>query len=145
MKLKQISIFIENKPGRLADMVELLRKNEINMRALSIAETTDYGIARLIVDDPEKTSKILKEANYVYSQTPVLAVAISDKPGSLYSVLQLLRDGNINIEYTYAFITRKPDYAYIVFRVDDDKTDEAIDLFKKNKIELVTQEALYNI
>lgn len=145
MKLKQISIFLENKPGKLAELVELLRKNEINMRALSLAETTDYGIARIIADNPEKTAEVLKEANYVYSVTPVIATAIPDEPGSLYKVLGVFKEGGVNIEYTYAFITRKPGYAYIVFRINDDKTDEAAELLKNNGIEIVTSSDLYNL
>ena len=145
MKLRQISIFLENKPGKLAELIELLRKNEINMRALSLAETTDYGIARIIVDNPEKTADILRESSYVYSATPVIAAAIPDKPGSLYKVLDVFREGGVNIEYTYAFITRKPGYAYIVFRINDEKTDEAAELLGKNGIELVTNKDLYNL
>lgn len=145
MKLEQISIFLENKPGKLAELIELLRKNDINMRALSLAETADYGIARIIADNPEKTAAVLKEAEYVYSATPVIAVAIPDEPGSLYKVLGVFKDGEINIEYTYAFITRKPGFAYIVFRIDDEKTDKAVELLKNNGIEIVTNKDLYNL
>lgn len=145
MILKQISIFVENKPGRLAILIELLRKNDINMRALSIAETTDYGIARIIVDNPEHTAEVLNNSHYVFSITPVISVAIPDEPGSLYTVLSLFSDGNINIEYTYAFITRRPGFAYIVFRINDDKIDEALEILKKNNISIVTNKDLYNI
>ena len=122
MTVKQISVFVENKPGQLAEFAALLRKNSIDMRALSIAETQDFGILRIIVNDSYKTACVLKDEGYVFSITPVLAVAVPDQAGSLYEILKVLGDSGINLEYTYAFITRKKDLAYMVLRVADNDT-----------------------
>ena len=107
MTIKQISVFLENKPGKLAEFVEVLRGHGIDMRALSLAEASDFGIARVIVDDPDKTQQVLAEAHFISSVTPVLAVAVSDQPGALYEMLEAMREGSVNIEYTYAFTTRR--------------------------------------
>ena len=104
MTINQISVFLENKPGQLAEFTRLLEENRIDMRALSIAETQDFGILRLIVDDPYKTVNVAKDAGYVCAITPVLAVEISDKPGSLVKMLTALGESGINVEYTYASI-----------------------------------------
>ena len=119
MTAKQISVFLENKPGQLQEFALLLQRHQIDMRALSVAEAQDFGILRLIVDDPYKTACVLKDEGYVFSITPVLALEISDRPGSLVNVLSLLGENGINLEYTYAFITRKADSAYMIFRVAD--------------------------
>ena len=119
MTINQISVFLENKPGQLAEFTRLLEENQIDMRALSIAETQDFGILRLIVDDPYKTVNVVKEAGYICAVTPVLAVELSDKPGSLVKLLTALGEGGINVEYSYAFIARKKDVAYMAFRVND--------------------------
>ena len=117
MTAKQISVILENKPGQLREFALLLQQHQIDMRALSVAEAEDFGILRLIVDDPYKTACVLKDAGYVFSITPVLALEIPDQPGSLVSVLNLLGENGINLEYTYAFITRKAGSAYMIFRV----------------------------
>ena len=140
MTINQISVFLENKPGQLAEFTRLLEKNQIDMRALSIAEAQDFGILRLIVDDSYKTVNVVKEAGYVCSVTPVLAVALSDKPGSLVKLLTALGEGNINVEYTYAFITRKKDIAYMVMRVDD--PEKATKILIQNQIRPVSQDDL---
>ena len=121
MTAKQISVFLENKPGQLREFAMLLDRHQIDMRALSVAEAEDFGILRLIVDDPYKTACVLREEGYVFSITPVLALEIPDRPGSLVKVLGLLGDNGINLEYTYAFITRKAGSAYMIFRVADPK------------------------
>ena len=123
--------------------MDVLSENEIDMRALSMAETTEFGIIRVIVSDPAKTSSVLKDNNYISAITPVLAVAVPDKPGSLYEILDILKKGDINIEYTYAFITRKKDYAYMIFRVDDKKTQAAAELLSKSGALLVSQDEIY--
>lgn len=143
MTIKQLSVFVENKPGRLAEFTRLLSKNGIDMRALSIAETPDFGILRVIVDDPYQTSCVLKDADYIFSITPVIAVAIPDEPGSLSRIVDLLGDGGINIEYTYAFITRNKSLAYMIFRVEDN--EKAIDILSKNDIEVVCEDDLYKL
>ena len=137
MTVKQISVFVENKPGKLAELTHVLSNNGIDMRALSIAETPDFGILRLIVDDAYKTSCVLRDSSYIFSITPVIAVAIPDKPGSLSHVLDILGEGGINVEYTYAFITRNKSLAYMIFRVADN--EKAIELLTKNQIQIIDQ------
>ena len=107
MSVKQLSVFLENRPGALYGMTGILSQNKIDMRALSVAETRDFGILRIIVDDPYKTATVLKDAGYVYNITPVLGVAIPDVPGGLNKVLQVLTDARINVEYMYAFLGGK--------------------------------------
>lgn len=125
MSLKQISVFLENKPGTLHTMTTALAQNGVDMRALSLAETKDFGIVRLIVNDLYKTTTLLKDAGYVHSLTPVVGVAIPDVPGGLNRVLQVLTDAKVNVEYMYAFLGGKDvDHAYMIFRVADDKAAE---------------------
>ena len=120
MSVKQISVFLENKPGALYALTGVLAQNKIDMRAFSLAETSDFGIARIIVDDVYKTTTVLKDAGYVHNITPVLGVAIPDVPGGLNKVLQVLADARVNVEYMYAFLGgKKGDSAYMIFRVAD--------------------------
>lgn len=140
MTVKQISIFVENKPGQLRELTKLLEKNKIDIRALSIAETEDFGVLRIIVDDSYKTVCVLKEADYICSVTKVLAVEIPDRPGALVKVLDILGDSGINLEYTYAFITRKKNSAYMIFRVADNQ--KAIEVLNKNGVKPICQEEL---
>ena len=143
MTVKQISVFVENKAGRLAAFAEVLSKNGIDMRALSIAETKDFGILRVIVDDPYKTACVLKEAGYIFSITKVLAAAIPDEPGGLLKILNILGEHNINLEYSYAFITRQKDLAYMIFRVEDN--EKAIAALSENHVKLICQDKLYQL
>ena len=115
MSIKQISVFLENKPGRLQKMTGVLAAHEIDMRALSLAETKDFGIARIIVDDPFYATNILKDNDFIASMTDVLAVAIPDEPGGLDKLLQIFAAEEVNIEYMYAFLGAKD--AYMIFRV----------------------------
>ena len=138
MTVKQISVFVENQPGRLADLTRLLEKNRIDLRALSIADTEDFGILRLIVDDTYKAVRVLKEANYVCSVTPVLAVEIPDRPGSLVKVLDILGENGVNLEYTYAFIARRRDRAYMVFRVTD--SERAVEVLNRHGVRPICQD-----
>ena len=140
MSVKQISVFLENKPGALSDMARVLADNGIDMRAFSLAETSDFGIARVIVDDLYKTTTVLKDAGFVHSVSSVLAVAIPDVPGGLCQVLNVLRDGNINVEYMYAFLGGKANSAYMIFKVQHHH-DAAAALTAKG-IRLVDQEEL---
>ena len=119
MNIKQISVFLENKPGALYAMTGVLAQNQVDMRALSVAETKDFGIVRMIVADVYKATTVLKEAGYIHSITPVLGVAIPDVPGGLNKVLQVLTDARINVEYMYAFLGGKTEAAYMIFRVED--------------------------
>ncbi len=125
MSIKQISVFVENKPGALYALTAVLAQGQIDMRALSLAETKDFGIVRLIVNDLYKATTLLKDAGYVHSLTPVVGVAIPDVPGGLNRVLQVLTDAKVNVEYMYAFLGGKDmDHAYMIFRVADDKAAE---------------------
>ena len=143
MTVKQISVFVENKPGRLAEMDALLGQQDIDMRALSIAEAEDFGIVRIIVDDAYNTAQVLKEAGYVFSITPVLAAAIPDEPGGLSRILDLLGENGINLEYTYAFIAREKGLAYMIMRVTDN--EKAIEVLSKQGIRLVCQHEIAEI
>ena len=143
MTAKQISVFLENRPGQLTEFTKLLNQNQIDMRALSLAEAQDFGILRLIVDDPYKTACVLRDAGYVFSITPVLAVEIPDRPGSLVSVLETLGENGINLEYTYAFITRKVDRAYMIFRVADN--ERAIEVLNKKGVKLICQSEMADL
>ena len=126
MSIKQISIFLENKPGSLNRMTEALAKNNIDMRALSMAETKDFGIVRMIVDDVYAATNVLKEANFVASLTSVLAFEIPDEPGGLSKLLSTFTEANVNIDYMYAFLGgKKINHAYMIFRVTDTKAAEA--------------------
>ena len=143
MIIKQLSVFVENKPGRLAEMAALLGQQDIDMRALSIAEAEDFGIVRIIVDDAYNTAQVLKEAGYVFSITPVLAAAIPDEPGGLSRILDLLGENGINLEYTYAFIAREKGLAYMIMRVTDN--EKAIEVLSKQGIRLVCQHEIAEI
>ena len=140
MTVKQISVYVENKAGRLAELTDYLNQHGIDMRALSIAEAEDFGVVRMIVDDAYKTSCVLKEAGYVVSITPVLAVEIPDEPGSLYKIMKILGDGGVNLEYTYAFLTRKQNTAYIILRVENN--EKAVEVLGRQGIHTICQDSI---
>ncbi|MCR5670893.1 MAG: acetolactate synthase [Butyrivibrio sp.] len=144
MSVNQISVFLENRPGRLKKMTGVLAAHGIDMRATSLAETKDFGIARLIVDDAISAVNTLKENDFVASLTPVLAVEIPDEAGGLDKLLEIFTDAEVNIEYMYAFTGGKDsDHAYMIFRVTDTKAAEAKLVGKGAK--LLTQEDIANI
>lgn len=124
MSIKQISVFVENKPGALAALTRFMAENDINLRALSIADTPDFGILRIITARPDRADGILKEAGYLTKLNHVLAVALPDRPGSLADVLGVLHKAGVGVEYTYAFVSYKPGEAYMIFRVDNRETAE---------------------
>ncbi|HNY23107.1 MAG TPA: amino acid-binding protein [Treponemataceae bacterium] len=119
MKIQQISIFLENAAGRLAEVTRVLRDGGVNLRAIMIADTADFGILRVIVDDPAKAIKILSGAQFTTKTTDVLAVTISDKVGSLADVLALFQKNGINIEYLYAALDKVGETAVVIFKVED--------------------------
>lgn len=126
MSINQISVFLENKPGNLNAMTAVLAQNNIDMRALSLAETSDFGIVRIIVDDVYAATTVLKDAGFVHSLTPVLAVVIPDEPGGLNHVLQALTDAQVNVEHMYAFLgSEHVNAAYMIFRVQNIKAAAA--------------------
>lgn len=143
MLISQISVFVENKSGKLSKITGLLSDAKIDIRALSIADTTDFGILRIIVNDPEKAEKVLKENGLTVNKTKVIAVELDDKPGSLHRVLQTLSDSGIGVEYAYAFITRKNDNAYVILRVEESLS--AIEILKKAGIKLLQASEVYSI
>lgn len=124
MSVKQISVFIENKQGALADVTRYIANHNVNLRALSIADTQDFGILRIICEDPKAAEDVLKEGGYITTTTDVLAAAISDEPGALASILEVLAEAQVVVEYTYAFLSAKTG-AYMIFRVDDNQTAAA--------------------
>lgn len=125
MTVKQISVFIENRPGAISAFANILRENDIDMRALSLADVQDYGILRVIVDNVYNTSTVLKNAGYVFRITPVIAVPLKDQSGSLADVLDVLGRNDINVEYLYAFVGREQNRAFVIFRVSDEDIEKA--------------------
>lgn len=124
MSVKQISVFIENKKGKLAEATRYIAEHDVNLRALSIADTQDFGILRIICENPDKANEVLQAGGYITTMTDVLAAAISDTPGSLATILEVLSEANIAVEYTYAFLSAKTG-AYMIFRVDDNQSAAA--------------------
>ena len=140
MTIPQISVFLENKAGQLADITGILSENHVNMRAISIAETSDYGILRLIVDDASKASSILLEQGFILTMTPVVGVAVSDTPGGLSKVLSIISRAEIDVEYMYSVFGQKDGQACMIFRVAD--TDRLTALLDENGIDTITGETL---
>ena len=126
MYLQQISLFVENKAGRFAEITELLCAKGIDIRALSVADTTDYGIVRLIVNNPESAAAALRDAGLAVSLTSVLAIGVEDRPGGLTHALRVLADNDVSVEYMYAFISREENRAYVVARVGDNERAEKV-------------------
>ncbi len=143
MKVEQISIFIENKSGRLAEIAQILGDSGVNIRALSLADTSDFGILRLIVNDAAKAKGVLKEKGFTVNKTEVVAVEVPDCPGGLASILKTLDDNSINVEYMYAYVERCGANAVIIFRFDN--TDEAIVSLKKNGFNILEGERIYGM
>jgi len=143
MKVEQISVFLENKAGRLAEVANVLGNVGINIRALSLADTTDFGILRLIVNDREAAKKALKEAGFTVGITQVIAVEVEDKPGGLAKILKLLADEDINVEYMYAFVERSSGNAVLIFKLED--LDKAIDLLSSHGVKVIPGERDYSL
>ena len=133
MIVKQLSVFVENKQGKLVDILELLGKASIDLRALSIADTSDFGILRIIVDKSEEASTMLQKEGYIVRITDVLGMSVPDTPGSLAKILRALSDGGINVEYTYAFVSHDKGKAYVVLRVENN--EEANKILAKEGID----------
>ncbi|NLM38073.1 MAG: ACT domain-containing protein [Firmicutes bacterium] len=142
MKVKQISVFLENKSGRLAQVTKILGDNRINIRALAIADTADYGILRLIVNDPAKAVAVLRAEGLTVRETEVIAVEVPDQPGGLAAVLQELDAKGINIEYMYAFVGKTAANAIVIFRVEE--TDRAVALLENSRVKLLPESELYH-
>lgn len=144
MTVKQLSVFVENRAGRLSNITRLLGDNGINIRAMSIADTKDFGILRLIVNDSEKALAVLKENSFAVTCTNVLAIRISDKPGGLADAMTCLYNENISVEYMYAaFISETDETAFLILRVD--KSDEAVTALSEGGFKLVSDEELKSL
>ena len=143
MKVEQISIFIENKSGRLAEVTGILGAAGINIRALSLADTSDFGILRLIVDDPIQSLEILRTNSFTVNKTEVVGVEVPDTPGGLSSILAILDKNAINVEYMYAFVERSGGNAVIIFRFDD--VDGAIKALSQGGITVLAGEKISGI
>ena len=143
MWVKQINVFLENQSGRLAEVTDSLSKANIDIRALYIADTTDFGILRLIVDKPSEALIVLQKAGFTVSQTSVIALAIPDKPGTLDEALAVLTENKISMEYLYAFVGRASSDAVVVIRVDN--AEEALDHFHSKGIKVLSPEEVYGI
>ena len=140
MTVNQISVFVENRSGALAQIAGELSAAGVNMRALSIAETHEFGVLRFIADDERKAAAVLRQEGHILSLTPVLAVVLKDEPGSFADTLAILARAGIDVEYTYAFLTPRPGTACMIFRVADN--DAAAAVLKAAGITLATREEL---
>ena len=130
MKIKQISIFLENTAGRIADVTKVLKDNGVNLRAIMIADTADFGILRIIPDDSEKALKVLTDAHYTTRTTDVLGILIKDEVGALYNVMSLFQTNGINIEYLYASLEKTDNTAVVIFKVED--VDKGLKVIEEN-------------
>ena len=140
MNIHQISVFLENRTGQLAEITRLLAEAHVDIRAISIAETADYGLARMIVDDSHKASAILLQHGDILSMTPVWAVEVPDRPAGLAELLEILADAHVDVEYMYSLFTHRDGYAYMVMRVSDDP--RFLDALGKRSIRLMSKDDL---
>ncbi len=143
MIIKQLSIFVENKAGRMAEVTQILASNNIDIRALSIADTTDYGILRLIVNNPQKALDVLKAASITVTLTGVIAIAIPDHPGGLARAIKVLSDRQISIEYMYAFLNPNNATAFVILRVEDN--EKALQALQDGNIRIMKESEIYEI
>lgn len=143
MAIKQLSVFVENKEGKLREITDILAKAGIDIRALSIADTSEFGILRLIVRDPQKAKALLEKNGFVATINDVVGVEINDRPGGLAEIVRLFAERDINMEYMYAFLTRTENKAYLVVRVDD--ASEVENLLKSEKIRILTPADIDNM
>jgi len=143
MKVEQISVFLENKPGTLAEVTRILGESGVNIRALSLADTKDFGILRLIVNDNEKAREVLGRKGFTVRKTEVVAVEVPDRPGGLGEILKILAEANINVEYLYAFVQQSGENAIIIFRFDE--TDRAIAVLSEKKVRILEGKKVYTL
>ncbi len=142
-EIKQISLFVENRPGRMAKVSKTLSDAGVNIRALTIAEAGDFGVIRMVVDDPEKGYKVLKDKGFTVSTTDVLAVEMKDTPGGLYEIVNTLGENGVNVDYAYAFVTAKAQKAMLILRVDD--LSKARAALSNKDVKIATKEELQAI
>ena len=143
MLIKQISVFMENVPGKLGEVTQALGENGIDMSALSLADTTDFGILRLIVNDPDKACQVLRDHDFIVKQSDVVAAVIDDRPGGLTAVLQILSQAKVSVEYMYAFVGSQDGHAVVVMRPDDaEAAQRALDA---NHISTLAPQEIYRL
>ena len=143
MRAKQISVFLENKAGRLAEVTGILAEADVNIRALALADTSDFGVLRLIVNDNQKALAVLKNRGFTVGETDVVAVEVEDKPGGLHRILNILLSAEINVEYMYAFVTQSGSNAIMIFRFDS--IDEAVNVLQENNVTVINGSEVYNL
>ncbi len=143
MRVEQISIFLENKSGRLAEVTGILAEAGVNIRALSLADTSDFGVLRLIVNDNAKAKEALREKGFTVGKTDVVAVEVTDRPGGLHRILQILHEAGINVEYMYAFVQQSGNNAVMIFRFED--IDRAVALLQENDVTVITGTKVYSL
>jgi hypothetical protein len=143
MRAEQISIFLENKAGRLAEVTSILAEADVNIRALAIADTSDFGVLRLIVNDNQRAVEALRSRGFTVGKTDVVAVEVEDRPGGLYRILDMLYKAEINVEYMYAFVTQSGSNAIMIFRFDN--IDEAVKLLKENNVTVINGSKVYTL
>ena len=143
MKIKQLSIFLQNRMGSLSKPVEVLTENEINIKAMCMADTSEFGILRLVVDNPEKGQEVLSENNFLVKITEIIGVEMNDTPGGLTTVLKVIKDNGIDLEYLYAFTHDKVGKAILLLHADN--IDELISVLQDNNIVIVPSEEAYNL
>ena len=143
MKITQISVFVENTKGKLYALCDILGRNKVNIKALTLAESPEFGIVRLVVDKAEDAVKLLKENGFIASIADIVAVEVSDNPGGLASALKVLADNDINIEYMYGFVEKASDKALMVFKFED--IDRAIALLCKNGVSIISKDKICQI
>ena len=143
MRVKQVSVFLENRTGRLDEVADILGSRRINIRALSLADTSDFGILRLIVNQPEAAYEALREAGFTTRYTDVIAVEVPDTPGGLAGVLKIFREANLNVEYLYAFVEKRTEGAVVIFRFEE--IDRAVKALAGGSICVLKEEELLKL
>lgn len=143
MRAEQISVFLENKAGRLAEVTAILAEANVNIRALALADTSDFGVLRLIVNDNAKAVEALKNRGFTVGKTDVVAVEVEDKPGGLYRILEILQAAGINVEYMYAFVNQSGSNAVMIFRFDN--IDNAVNILEKNNVKVINGSEVYTL
>ena len=143
MTIEQLSVFIENQPGKLVEAVETLAEAGIDLRALSLADTADFGILRVIVDKPALALNVLQDAGYLVKSSDVIPVSVGDRPGGLAEALRVLSNAGIDVEYTYAFVAHSSDNAFVILRVGDN--DAAVKVLTEGGIRLLSGDDIYGM
>ncbi len=143
MQVEQISVFLENKSGRLSEVTAILAQSKVNIRALALADTSDFCVLRLIVDDTKKALATMKGHGFTVGKTQVVAIEVADRPGGLHEILTMLHDADLNVEYMYAFVRASGDNAVMIFRIEQDQ--KAIALLASNGVNVIDGQRLYTL